>query len=218
MQFGVIYLKTLCSTLPYIAFTALELHSCFFGFGIIHKKPHSLTLHELVSGVCSCLVDGAGLLCLGVKTPCGERSSSVPLSVSLSLWAEMSVFPWMCGSVHSQYQFHDVSVMFSPYGHSVNCTSLLFSTQQTTLRLWSWYQPKCLACCMSLLWQGTNCTVGKTDIRIHPQFKQLQRNPYSRMKDISLWSHISLTSCPLPPTAHELICHNTQISQHYHSI
>jgi len=52
--------------------------------------------------------------------------------VNVTLSRNVFVFRWMCGSVHSQYQFHDVSVMFSPYGHSVNCTLSLFSTQQTT--------------------------------------------------------------------------------------
>jgi len=51
-----------------------------------------------------------------------------------------------------------------------------------------------------------------------------QKNPYSRMKGICLWSHIALSmdinmcmhSFPLPLIAYELICYNTQISQLYH--
>jgi hypothetical protein len=54
--------------------------------------------------------------------------------------------------------------------------------------------------------------------------KKLWRNPYSRMKDICLWSHIALTSAMnacmhsflLPLIGYELIHLSTHISQHYH--
>ena len=82
------------------------------------------------------------------------------------------VFWWMCSSVHSQYQFHDVSVcnVFSLWPATL-LTALHHSSAHNKqhLWLWSWFQPlQCLPCCMLLLWQGTNCTVGwKTDISMN---------------------------------------------------
>jgi hypothetical protein len=63
----------------------------------------------------------------------------------------------------------------------------------------------------------------KIDISMNPHFKGSGRKPYSRKKDICLWSHIAqhipinvrMHSSPLPLIAYELIPHSTQISQHY---
>jgi len=54
--------------------------------------------------------------------------------------------------------------------------------------------------------------------------KKSHRNPYSRMKDVCLWSHVALTgavnicvhSFPLPLIVYELLDHSTQISEHHH--
>jgi hypothetical protein len=70
---------------------------------------------------------------------------------------------------------------------------------------------------------GWNCGVTDRD-KHEPTVQRSQRNPDSIMKDICLWSHnaliivvnVSLLSSPLPLTAYELICHSSQISQHYH--
>jgi hypothetical protein len=51
MQFDVIYHKTWDGTQPYIVFSILEFHSCFFVFGGIHTAPNFLTLHIPVSVV-----------------------------------------------------------------------------------------------------------------------------------------------------------------------
>ena len=171
----------------------------------------------LVSSLFSCLVDGASLPCVKVKTLHGEGPSSVPLS----LWAEISSFSDECAlKSNPNTSSTSQSVMFYPYCNTANYTSSQFSTQQTQhLWLWSWFKPlHCLACRMLLLWKGTDWTVQlKINISINLQFKQSQRNPYSRMKDICLWSHITLTrgikvcthSFPLSLMAYELSCHNT---------
>jgi hypothetical protein len=74
----------------------------------------------------------------------------------------------------------------------------------------------------ALTWKGLNCGVKERDK--HEPTVQKSRSPYSRMKDICLWSHIALTravnvsmhSFPLPLIAYELICHSNQVGQHYH--
>jgi len=63
----------------------------------------------------------------------------------------------------------------------------------------------------------------KIDISMNPHVKESERNPYRRMKDICLSSHIALNRnkhvyafLPLPLISRELIPHNIQISQHNH--
>jgi len=51
VQFGVIYRETWGGTQPYIVFSILEFHSCFFVFGGIHTALNFLTLHIPVSVV-----------------------------------------------------------------------------------------------------------------------------------------------------------------------
>ena len=104
---------------------------------------------------------------------------------------------------------------FNPTQHTPNPTS----------SNWSWFNHlHCLACWMFLLWHGMDSSVElKRDISMNPHFKGSGRNPYSRKKDICLWSHtarhipinICRHSSPLPLTAHELIPHSIQISKHY---
>jgi hypothetical protein len=173
MQFGVIYLDTRGSTLPYTAFMALEFNSCFFGFGIIYKKPHSLTLHEPVSVMacvkCLWLPYGWGWSSLSCGHNTTRRGSlSMPLSVPLS--RNVFGFQWTCVSVRSQYQFHDVCNVFSLWPATLLAALHRSSAHNKQhLRLWSRFQPlQCLACRMLLLWQGTNCTVRwKLDVSIN---------------------------------------------------
>jgi len=91
---------------------------------------------------------------------------------------------------------------------------------------WPWVtRLHCLACCMLLLWCGTDsCVELKINISMNPHFERVRKKPYRWIKDIFLWSHIVLNieknicmrSFPVPLVAYELICHKTQISQHYH--
>jgi hypothetical protein len=98
---------------------------------------------------------------------------------------------------------------------------ILLSAYAGVWFLWCWF--RCLhslAYSMLLLGHAVDWTVEwKIDISMNLNFKS-RRNPYSRMKDIFLWSHIAVTratnvcihSFLLLLIAHEL---STQISQHY---
>ena len=69
MQSGVIYFRIWGNTKPYIVFSTLEFHSCFFVFGGTHMASISPTLHrpESVVSWVKWLVDGACFPCLAIK-------------------------------------------------------------------------------------------------------------------------------------------------------
>jgi hypothetical protein len=151
----------------------------------------------------------------------------VLLKDTLSPWAEMSFSSDKCVS-ESDSNTNSVmprSVMFSPYSHTAKCMTTQFSTQHTQHLLTQWFKPQqCTACRMLFLWEKRHywSVQLKKNISMNLQFKKSQRNPYSRMEDVCLWSHIALTreinicilTFSLPQIAFEL--YSTQISQQYH--
>jgi hypothetical protein len=73
MQFGMIHFETFGGTKCYVAFSTLKFHSSFFVLGGTHMALNFLTFNKPVS-VVSCVMDGACLPFLVVKTLRGEGS------------------------------------------------------------------------------------------------------------------------------------------------
>jgi hypothetical protein len=109
MQFGVIYLKTLGSTQPCVAFLTLEF--CFVSLFLVEHTLHRTLSHCisqcllcLVSSPFSWLVDGVCLPCFAVKTLSGEGSLMMwsgsvchnPLRPHVNLWTAGSSRPVVC--------------------------------------------------------------------------------------------------------------------------
>ena len=104
-------------------------------------------------------------------------TSSVSLSVSPSLWAEMSSSSDECAS-YSDFNTSSVmsqSVRFFLVAMLPNALPQnLAHNKPNTLRLWLWFKHLyCLACQMLLLWHGTDCSAElQTDRSMILQFKK----------------------------------------------
>jgi hypothetical protein len=119
------------------------------------------------------------------------------MSLSLSLQAEMNWSTDECASgVRFLYQFCDVFVSeVSPCSHTAKCTLMQFIIEATTFdndHVSSVYTAWPVKCYSSDR-EGTELLRwGKREAWTYNS-KKLQRDSYSKMKDICLWSDITLT-------------------------